>query len=230
MEGRAQVREVLRLTPRKRQTLLFSATMTEEVRALAALSLQRPVRLAADAAGLAPARLQQEVVRLKARARAAPGPCPLAAHPRRARIMVVAARLHCARPMPVAARPRRSRAAPVAARLRRTCAAPARHAHRRRRPLAATCVACPRQGAAAAADKEAALLALCARALRSGRCIVFFRTKQRAHRARMLFGLAGVPPATELHGNMTQAARLESLERFRTARARAPQGFVFSLS
>ena len=63
----AQVREVLRLTPRKRQTLLFSATMTEEVRALAALSLQRPVRLAADAAGVAPAALQQEVVRLKAR-------------------------------------------------------------------------------------------------------------------------------------------------------------------
>ena len=27
----AQVREVLRLTPRQRQTLLFSATMTEEV-------------------------------------------------------------------------------------------------------------------------------------------------------------------------------------------------------
>ena len=67
-DGRAvavQVREVLRLTPRKRQTLLFSATMTEEVRALAALSLQRPVRLAADAAGHAPAQLQQEVVRLK---------------------------------------------------------------------------------------------------------------------------------------------------------------------
>lgn len=58
---------MLRLTPRKRQTLLFSATMTEEVRALAALSLQRPVRLAADAAGVAPAALQQEVVRLKVR-------------------------------------------------------------------------------------------------------------------------------------------------------------------
>ena len=80
------------------------------------------------------------------------------------------------------------------------------------------------QGAAAAADKEAALLALCGRALRAGRCIVFFRTKQRAHRARMLFGLAGLPPATELHGNMTQAARLESLERFRTARSQAVPG------
>lgn len=56
---------MLRLTPRKRQTLLFSATMTEEVRDLVALSLQRPVRLAADAAGAAPKALTQEVVRFK---------------------------------------------------------------------------------------------------------------------------------------------------------------------
>ncbi len=56
---------MLRLTPRKRQTLLFSATMTDEVKDLAALSLQRPVRLAADAAGAAPKTLQQEIVRLK---------------------------------------------------------------------------------------------------------------------------------------------------------------------
>lgn len=60
-----QIKEVLRLTPRKRQTLLFSATMTEEVRDLVALSLQRPVRLAADAAGAAPRSLIQEVVRFK---------------------------------------------------------------------------------------------------------------------------------------------------------------------
>lgn len=61
----AQIKEVLRLTPRKRQTLLFSATMTEEVRDLIRLSLQRPVRLAADAAGAAPKQLAQEVVRFK---------------------------------------------------------------------------------------------------------------------------------------------------------------------
>lgn len=68
---------------------------------------------------------------------------------------------------------------------------------------------------AAAADKEAVLLALCSRSFCSGRTIVFFRTKHQAHRVKMLFGLAGLPPAAELHGNMTQAARLESLDRFR---------------
>ncbi|KAK9904069.1 hypothetical protein WJX75_003719 [Coccomyxa subellipsoidea] len=134
-----EIKEVLRLTPRKRQTLLFSATMTEEVRDLVALSLQRPVRLAADAAGAAPRSLIQEVVRFK--------------------------------------------------------------------------------GAAAVAAKEGTLLALCARSFRSGRTIVFFSTKHSAHRAKILFGLAGLPPAAELHGNMTQAARLESLEKFRKGEA-----------
>ena len=50
---------------------------------------------------------------------------------------------------------------------------------------------------------------------RAGRTIVFFATKHAAHRAKILFGLAGLPPAGELHGNMSQTARLESLERFR---------------
>ena len=68
--------------------------------------------------------------------------------------------------------------------------------------------------------KEAVLLAVVSRSLLStGRCIVFFSTKQRAHRAKILFGLAGLPPAAELHGDMTQAARLEGLERFRTGEA-----------
>ncbi|CAL8470679.1 g10221 [Coccomyxa elongata] len=134
-----EIKEVLRLTPRKRQTLLFSATMTEEVRDLVALSLQRPVRLAADAAGAAPKALTQEVVRFK--------------------------------------------------------------------------------GAAGPATKEGTLLALCSRSFRSGRTIVFFSTKHSAHRAKILFGLAGLPPAAELHGNMTQAARLESLEKFRKGEA-----------
>ena len=31
----------------------------------------------------------------------------------------------------------------------------------------------------------------------------------------MVFGLAGLPAAGELHGDMTQAARLESLDSFR---------------
>lgn len=50
------------------------------------------------------------------------------------------------------------------------------------------------QGAQAAL-KEACLLSLCSRSFSGGRTIVFFRTKQRAHRAKILFGLCGLPPA-----------------------------------
>ena len=55
------------MAPRKRQTMLFSATMTEEVRKLIALSLRQPVRLAANALAAAPDRLTQEILRLKVR-------------------------------------------------------------------------------------------------------------------------------------------------------------------
>ena len=37
----------------------------------------------------------------------------------------------------------------------------------------------------------------------------------RAHRAKLLFGLAALGAAAELHGDMTQAARLASLDTFR---------------
>lgn len=68
------------------------------------------------------------------------------------------------------------------------------------------------------AVKEALLLAVCSRGFQSGRTIVFFSTKKQAHRAKMLFGLAELPKAGELHGDMTQTARLESLVQFRKVR------------
>ena len=67
----------------------------------------------------------------------------------------------------------------------------------------------------AVAGKEAMLLALCSKSFAGGRTIVFFRTKARAHRAKLVFGLAGLGAAAELHGDMTQTARLASLDAFR---------------
>lgn len=130
-----EVREIVRLAPRKRQTMLFSATMTSAVNDLISLSLRHPVRLAADANLASPKKLVQEVIRLRG---------------------------------------------------------------------------------AAATTKEATLLALASRTLGSeGKTIIFFSTKQQAHRAKILFGLANLPSAAELHGDMSQTARLESLEKFR---------------
>ncbi|KAG1656121.1 hypothetical protein FOA52_007820 [Chlamydomonas sp. UWO 241] len=138
MGFKEELQEIIRMTPKKRQTLLFSATLSDQVKKLAALSLRQPVRLAADAAAQVPSHLTQQIVRLKG---------------------------------------------------------------------------------GAAALKEAHLLAVCSRSFNGGATIVFFKTKQLAHRAKILFGLTGLPPAAELHGDMTQAARLESLERFRTGAA-----------
>mmetsp|Transcript_5884 Transcript_5884/g.16788 ORF Transcript_5884/g.16788 Transcript_5884/m.16788 type:complete len:768 (-) Transcript_5884:94-2397(-) len=129
-----EVQQIVALAPRERQTLLFSATMTEDVEQLVHASLRRPLRLAADTVDQAPSTLTQEIVRLKG-------------------------------------------------------------AH--------------------VADKEAALIALASSSYASGKTIVFFGTKVAAHRVKLLFGLAQLPAAAELHGNMSQTARLEALDDFR---------------
>lgn len=67
------------------------------------------------------------------------------------------------------------------------------------------------------AEREAICLALCLRTFHT-RCIVFCREKRRAHRLRILFGLVGLK-VEELHGNLTQAQRLEALETFKEGKA-----------
>jgi ATP-dependent RNA helicase DDX27 len=62
-------------------------------------------------------------------------------------------------------------------------------------------------------NREAMLVALLTRTF-STQTIVFFDTKKKAHRMMILCGLCGIQCA-ELHGNLTQAQRLEALEKFR---------------
>jgi ATP-dependent RNA helicase DDX27 len=50
------------MCPKRRQTMLFSATMTEEVDALVQLSLNSPVRLSADPSTKRPVTLSEECV------------------------------------------------------------------------------------------------------------------------------------------------------------------------
>ncbi|CAK7346166.1 unnamed protein product [Dovyalis caffra] len=127
-----EIQELVRICPKRRQTMLFSATMTEEVDELIKLSLTKPLRLSADPTAKRPATLTEEVLRV-----------------------------------------------------------------RRMREV----------------NQEAVLLTLCSKTFKS-RVIVFSGTKQAAHRLKILFGLAGFK-AAELHGNLTQAQRLDALELFR---------------
>ena len=60
-----QIAEVIRHCPRGRQTMLFSATMTENVNQLASLSLRRPVRVAVASKDRVVEGLRQEFVRVR---------------------------------------------------------------------------------------------------------------------------------------------------------------------
>lgn len=131
-----EIRELIKECPKRRQTMLFSATMTEEVGELIKLSMNKPMRLSADPSTKRPAKLTEEVVRI-----------------------------------------------------RRT-----------------------REG-----NQEAVVLAICSKTFTS-KVIIFSGTKQAAHRLKILFGLVGFK-AAELHGNLTQAQRLDALELFRKQEA-----------
>ncbi|KAL0325888.1 UNVERIFIED_CONTAM: DEAD-box ATP-dependent RNA helicase 28 [Sesamum radiatum] len=128
----AEIHELVKMCPKRRQTMLFSATMTEQVDELIKLSLNKPLRLSADPSTKRPATLTEEVVRIRRM----------------------------------------------------------------------------REG-----NHEAVLLALCSKTFTS-KVIIFSGTKKAAHRLKILFGLAGFK-AAELHGDLTQAQRLDALELFR---------------
>ena len=61
----AELTEIIKSCPRKRQTLLFSATMTDNVDQLVRLSLNRPVRLFIDSTQGVAEKLVQEFIRVR---------------------------------------------------------------------------------------------------------------------------------------------------------------------
>ena len=61
-----QLNEIVRSCPQQRQTMLFSATMTDDVDQLVRLSLRQPVRLFVDPKRSTAAKLTQEFVRVRA--------------------------------------------------------------------------------------------------------------------------------------------------------------------
>ncbi|KAL5557859.1 hypothetical protein UlMin_034070 [Ulmus minor] len=61
----AEIQELVRLCPKRRQTMLFSATMTEEVNDLVKLSLKKPMLLKANSSAKRPSTLTEQVVRIR---------------------------------------------------------------------------------------------------------------------------------------------------------------------
>jgi ATP-dependent RNA helicase DDX27 len=60
-----EIEEILRYCPKGRQTLLFSATMTEKVDRLIKLSLNQPIRISVDHVYDVAHNLTQEFIKLK---------------------------------------------------------------------------------------------------------------------------------------------------------------------
>lgn len=131
-----QLEQVVKSCPASRQTLLFSATMTDRVDQLASLSLKNPARLTVDPMFQVARKLTQEFVRVRS---------------------------------------------------------------------------------GSERDKEAILLSLCTRTFTS-KVIIFCTHKRTAHRLKIIFLLAELK-AAELHGDLTQEQRFDSLENFRDGKA-----------
>ncbi|EPZ35252.1 DNA/RNA helicase, DEAD/DEAH box type domain-containing protein [Rozella allomycis CSF55] len=129
---KAELEEIIRLCPKSRQTMLFSATMTDNIDDLIRLSLNHPSRVFVDSATKIAHNLTQEFIRIRENKDN---------------------------------------------------------------------------------EKPGFLLALCKKIYKK-KCIIFFDNKIAAHRMRIAFGLLGLK-AAELHGNLTQAQRLEALDSFK---------------
>lgn len=127
-----QMKEIINSCSKARQTMLFSATMTEQVKDLAAVSLDKPIKVFVDNNQTVAFNLRQEFIRIR--------------------------------------EDRES-------------------------------------------DREALLVALVCRTFHD-HAMVFVQTKKQAHRLHILLGLFGIR-AGELHGNLTQQQRLESLKQFK---------------
>ena len=61
----AELDEIIKFCPKSRQTMLFSATMTDNVDELIRLSLNHPVRLVVDSVRSTSTKLVQEFVRIR---------------------------------------------------------------------------------------------------------------------------------------------------------------------
>lgn len=182
-----QMKEIISSCSRTRQTMLFSATMTEQVKDLAAVSLEKPVKVFVNTNQTVAFNLRQEFIRIRRKVESKPndkqpngdGDAEDGTEEQD--------------------KPKRDfrKGGKFQKRGGKKFQGNADREEKEREDR----------------EREPILASLVCRTFHD-HCMIFVQRKRQAHRLHILLGLLGIK-AGELHGNLTQQQRLESLKQFK---------------
>lgn len=190
-----QMKEIISSCSRSRQTMLFSATMSEQVKDLAAVSLDKPVKVFVNTNQTVAFNLRQEFIRIRKRAEPKPETsqsdenCENDENADGSDEEEKSNNHHKGRG--------RGRGKGPQKRGGRNLQLIKERDEKDREDK----------------EREPYLAALICRTFHD-HCMIFVQRKYQAHRLHILLGLLGIK-AGELHGNLTQQQRLESLKQFK---------------
>lgn len=187
-----QMKEIINNCARTRQTMLFSATMSEQVKDLAAVSLDKPVKVFVNTNQTVAFNLRQEFIRIRKRE---PKTLPNDETTQNGNENEEEA-ANDSDDEEQTKKKRRGRGGPQ----RRGGKNYQLQKERDEKDQEDR-------------DREPILAALICRTFHD-HCMIFVQRKKQAHRLHILLGLLGIK-AAELHGNLTQQQRLESLKQFK---------------
>lgn len=191
-----QMKEIINSCSRTRQTMLFSATMSEQVKDLATVSLDKPVKVFVNTNQTVAFNLRQEFIRIRKRADPKPienGNDDKKENGDESGVVVPEdsdddERSH---------KKQHRRGKGPQKRGGKNFQLMKERDEKEREDR----------------DREPILAALICRTFHD-HCMIFVQRKRQAHRLHILLGLLGIK-AGELHGNLTQQQRLESLKQFK---------------
>lgn len=190
-----QMKEIIQSCSRSRQTMLFSATMSEQVKDLAAVSLDKPVKVFVNTNQTVAFNLRQEFIRI--RRRDPPKPTPEDEENGDDNENEKKENDSDDDDQSSKRRGRGPRGRGPQKRGGKMFQMKKERDEKDREDR----------------EREPILAALICRTFHD-HCMIFVQRKKQAHRLHVLLGLLGVK-AGELHGNLTQQQRLESLKQFK---------------
>lgn len=185
-----QMKEIIKSCSQTRQTMLFSATMSEQVKDLAAVSLNKPVKVFVNTNQTVAFNLRQEFVRVRRPAKNEPKKVEKNDDDEE-----------------------NDDEDKSKNKFNKFKKGGFQKRGGRRYQISSVMMAEREEKEQEDRDREPILAALVCRTFHD-HCMIFVQRKKQAHRLHILLGLLGIK-AGELHGNLTQQQRLESLKQFK---------------